>query len=271
MHITFLGVGSAFTTRQYYQSNILVTATNGKRLLIDCGGDARLAFKDHCGTDDIAALHLDAVYLSHLHADHIGGMEWLAFTSYFAPSSIRLHLFGETTLLDQLWQHSLRGGLEWVDGGPMSLDDYFSCHPLQPCGKFLWHGIEFSLVPLPHIVTPTRTIFSYGLLLKAENTDGPCIAITTDTRFELNPLMPLYQKADIIFHDCETGPPTSVHAHYLELCTLPPDLRQKMWLYHYQPDPVQDPRADGFQGFARKGQSFDFFKRNRTAVAVSSV
>ncbi|MBP7635020.1 hypothetical protein KBA41_12695 [Candidatus Ozemobacteraceae bacterium] len=40
-----IGVGSAFTTREYYQSNLLVIAEAGKKLLIDCASQAQFARK----------------------------------------------------------------------------------------------------------------------------------------------------------------------------------------------------------------------------------
>jgi len=46
MKIKFIGVGSAFTTPDYYQPNILITARTGKKLLLDCGSDARFALAE---------------------------------------------------------------------------------------------------------------------------------------------------------------------------------------------------------------------------------
>ncbi|CAA9435206.1 MAG: Ribonuclease Z, partial [uncultured Phycisphaerae bacterium] len=71
MKLTFLGTGSAFTLANY-QSNMLLE-DSGKRLLIDCGGDARHAM----AAAGYKAADVDALYVSHLHADHIGGIEWL--------------------------------------------------------------------------------------------------------------------------------------------------------------------------------------------------
>jgi hypothetical protein len=49
-----------------------------------------------------------------------------------------------------------------------------------------------------------------------------------------------------------------VHSHYSDLCTLPAELRRKMWLYHYNPGPLPDVRAQGFRGLVQRGQCFDF-------------
>ena len=71
MRLIFLGTGSAFTLENY-QSNMLVEAQEGL-LLIDCGGDARHSLARRGWT----ALDITDIYISHLHADHIGGLEWL--------------------------------------------------------------------------------------------------------------------------------------------------------------------------------------------------
>jgi len=85
LKINFVGTGSAFTMDNY-QTNALVTLDNGYRLLVDCGGDVRRALRQHAG-----ATHsdIDGVYISHLHNDHIGGLEWLAFAARFDPRRTR--------------------------------------------------------------------------------------------------------------------------------------------------------------------------------------
>ncbi|MGR3220082.1 MAG: MBL fold metallo-hydrolase, partial [Candidatus Anammoxibacter sp.] len=106
MKLTFLGAGSAFTTPEYYQSNMLISAKSGKNLLIDCGTDVRFSLND-CGINNgNVAEKIDAVYISHLHADHIGGMEWLAFCTFFCKQPNRLKLFIEKSILNRIWEHS---------------------------------------------------------------------------------------------------------------------------------------------------------------------
>ncbi len=69
MKLTFLGSGSAFTMNNR-QSNMILE-DDGKILLIDCGTDIRHSLHQQ----DLSYKDIDAVYISHLHADHIGGME----------------------------------------------------------------------------------------------------------------------------------------------------------------------------------------------------
>ncbi|MBB1072957.1 MBL fold metallo-hydrolase [Rhodoferax sp. 4810] len=259
MNIQFIGVGAAFTTPAYYQSNLLITADSGKRLLMDCGTDARFALAE-LGIDGRTVGNvIDAVYISHLHADHIGGLEWLAFSTFFNPTAPKPHLFIEERMMQQLWECSLRGGLGRIEGRQQTLTDYFNCQPLAAHATFHWEKITFTLIPMLHVDvgSPPHNHYSYGLLLNTA--DGPRVWISTDTRFEREIIIKTGAVADVIFHDCETTAyNTPVHAHYTELCTLPVEIKQKMWLYHYQPDPIYDPQRDGFQGFVRKGQLFDF-------------
>ena len=71
-----------------WQSNFLIEfdmpSKRGKgpyRLLIDAGADLRHALT----RIGLSSSDIDGVYISHPHNDHIGGMEYLALTSFFNP------------------------------------------------------------------------------------------------------------------------------------------------------------------------------------------
>jgi hypothetical protein len=116
--------------------------------------------------------------------------------------------------------------------------------------------VAFRLVPTVHIHNGYRVIPSYGLFFEVDQTK---VFLTTDAQFCPEAIGGFLDQADIIFHDCETAPyPSGVHAHYQQLLTLPQDIRNKMWLYHYQKGPLPDARGDGFLGFVQRGQTFDF-------------
>lgn len=259
MKIKFIGVGSAFTTSAYYQSNMLITAQCGKKMLMDCGSDARFALSECNIHNSNLGEEIDAIYISHLHADHIGGMEWLAFNSYFSPNRVKPKLFMEEKIMNQMWNHSLKGGLGCIEGQEMHLSDYFDCQPLSENDSFLWEGVKFTLIEMPHVITENRKHGSFGLLVEEVGHKGPVVLITMDTQFQYDFISKIGDKVNVIFHDCETTPYKSIiHTHYEDLCTLPTKIKEKMWLYHYQPDPEYQPEADGFKGFVVKGQEFDF-------------
>lgn len=251
MRLITLGSGSAFTTGDdNWQSNFLLEGPSGRKLLIDCGGDARLSLAARgLGVDDI-----DAVYLSHLHSDHIGGLEWLAFSTFFDPGRPRPHLFGCADLLEPLWDHALKAGLGHVHGAELGLASYFDVHAIPPGGDFDWHGTRLATVPVLHVGDETQSFRSYGLTFLL---NGRQVFLTTDTQFTPERLMATYRASDLILHDCETSAtPSGVHAPYGALVTLPADIKRKTWLYHYQPRPRPDARADGFAGFVAPGQEF---------------
>ncbi len=251
MRLVTLGSGSAFTTGEgNWQSNFLLETSSGRRLLVDCGGDARLSLEAR----GLGALDIDALYLSHLHSDHIGGLEWLAFSTYFDPSCPRPRLYACADLLGPLWHHALKAGLGHVHTDAVSLETYFDVQAIEPGGQFDWHGRMFQTIPVLHIGAEVHTFPSYGLSFPL---NGRQVFVTTDTQFTPDRLMATYRAADIILHDCETARTASgVHAHYTDLMTLPAEIKRKTWLYHYQPGPRPDALADGFCGFVGPGQEF---------------
>jgi len=250
MKLTFLGTGAAFTLENY-QSNMLIEK-NGKKLLIDCGSDIRFALRDI----KLSSNDIDAIYLSHPHADHLGGMEYMAFTTFFNPNKKPIMLFGEDGVLTEAWDHSLRGGLKSIQGKRVRLSDYFDITRVGKNSSFIWEGTEFNIVQVCHIMDGYAIVNSYGLMFKGDN--DKTVFITTDTQFAPSQLTTFYDQADIIFHDCETSPfKSGVHAHYDELMTLDVKTKKKLNLYHYQDGDKPDAKKDGFGGWCKKGQSFE--------------
>lgn len=251
MKLQFIGVGSAFTTQKYYQSNMVLIAPSGKKLLIDCGGDARFALWEQ----GLNFKDIESVYISHLHGDHIGGLEWLALTSFFSKFP-RPVLYTVPELMQELWETSLKGGLETIEGQVATLTTYFDCKPVKCNEYFTWEGWKFSPIQMVHVMSGYKIQHSYGLMMEPVTGPGKKVFLTTDTQYCPYQISKFYDQADLIFHDCETAPfKSGVHSHYDDLATL--KAKGKMWLYHYQPEPKQDPVKDGFLGFVQKGQTFD--------------
>ncbi len=255
MKLVFLGSGSAFTVGGNYQSNMYVESDSKKKFLIDCGSDVRHAlFELGLDHNDI-----DALYISHLHADHVGGLEWLAFKTYFNGVNARkIDLFIAESLVEALWS-VLSGGLRSIKSFEANLSTYFNVHSVPDNGSFTWENTVFQLFQTDHICSNFQLMASFGLMTEM---DGVKVLITTDTKIppeEEHILFSHYKDADVIFHDCETSPfKSTVHSHYTELVDFPPELKKKIWLYHYQPGELPDAIKDGFKGFVKKGQSFDF-------------
>lgn len=247
--LEFLGTGSAFTTDpDNFQSNLLLVGATGERLMIDCGTDARRALH----TRGLGARDIAAVYVSHLHSDHVGGLEWLGFTTHFDPAAARVKLFAAAPIIEPLWRHVLSGGMRVITDGDAELATYFDIVALPERARFDWDGVELELVPTPHVLGSKATITSYGLFLRGPSRTA---FITTDTVYTWHDA---FEAADVVLHDCEiSDAPTGVHPPYRTLReALPAHVREKTWLYGYGPGARPDARADGFAGFAEPAQRF---------------
>jgi len=250
IYLTFLGSGSAFTTGQNnFHSNALLSC-NDDTLLIDCGSDIRHSLCAQ-GKDYKA---IKNVYISHLHADHAGGLEWLGLTTYFDSTCKSVNLYANHNVMKLLWKHTLSGGMTTLQNKIAKLDDFFNVCSIADNNSFQWQNIDFTLIQMIHVMSGFCLMPTYGLTFTIGNTK---ILFTADTQFTRNQLMPFYLDCDLIFHDCETSKnPSGVHANYAELKTLPIDIKNKTWLYHYNTSKLPDAEKDGFLGFVQPGQTF---------------
>ena len=250
MKLLFLGVSSAFSVGENrFQSNMLVESDSGSKLLLDCGSDARhsLYAQGYTYSD------IDAVYVSHLHSDHIGGLEWLGFSKRFIDEG-KITLFISPDQVDRLWDSVLRGGMSSIETEQATLSTYFNVQPAY--NHFVWENYHFQLVKTIHSISNGKILPSYGLFITGI---AKKVFISMDTRFTPDILQPFYNAADVIFHDCETSAKLSgQHAHYNELKTLDNKIKKKIWLYDYNCGLLPNAKKDGFKGFVVRGQRFDF-------------
>lgn len=252
MRLTFLGTGSAFVVGDNFQSNCLIELDNKKKLLIDCGTDARHSLFAH----GLTYHDIDNVFISHLHNDHAGGLEWLGLTRKFDSSCEAATLHISDKLVKALWETILSGSMRTLEEKEADIHDFFKVSLINEPATFEWSSIQFQLIKTKHYFSNHQQVPSYGLFFTV---NGQTVFYTSDTQFTPELLMPYFKKADIIFHDCEVATQKSgVHANYEDLITLDEDIKAKMWLYHYSNVALPDAKKAGFLGFARKGQVFDF-------------
>ncbi|NJL10861.1 MAG: MBL fold metallo-hydrolase [Calothrix sp. SM1_7_51] len=250
--LIFLGSGSAFTVgTNNFQSNMLLVDESENKFLIDCGSDIR--FSLHA----IGLSHLDItdIYISHLHSDHVGGLEYIGFSTKFDPRCHKPNLYISKEIAAEIWDNTLSGGMKSIEGEIADLETFFNVRAVKRNESFTWKNISFELVKVIHVNNGYFIMPSYGLFF---DVNGIKIFLTTDTQLGFEQLQHYYERADIIFQDCETSQfPSNIHASYEQLLNLPAKIKNKMWLYHYSPGSLPNASEDGFCGFVTRGQSFE--------------
>nr|WP_040715764.1 MBL fold metallo-hydrolase [Paenibacillus daejeonensis] len=215
-----IGTGSAFSKR-YYNNNALVY-TDDFTLLIDCGVTAPTSLHQL----DKPLSEIDAILITHIHADHVGGLEEFAFRMKFQYDRKPV-LYIADTLVQPIWENTLKGGLvqnEW-----QQLEDFFEVRPLQAgISTQLAAGLTVELMETPHILGKQ----SYSVYINDH------FFYSADMRFNPDLLASLVQDrgCTVIFHDCQLQSPGVVHASLEELLTLPESIQERIWLVHYADD-----------------------------------
>lgn len=288
-----------------------VLEEGSKKMLIDCGSRIPLALINA----GINLSDIDSIYISHAHSDHIGGLEEVAFTRYdwarhprawddynavlggnswrdyldpnvkylpYAPK-----LIANEKLMSELWDCSLRGGLDSMEGFDSTLETFFQPVPVKANVPFFWQDWQFDLIQQIHIMTGSIIKYTFGLFMS--NKGHKSVYFTTDSQHcSPRQIEIFYKKADLIFQDCEcTGIDTKtreykfgsgVHASYAQLAGWPssnsvrlsPEIKGKMCLSHYQDfvskfkdgfgvdcDWYKLAAEDGFRGFVAVGETYE--------------
>ena len=259
MKVTFLGVGSAFSRTQS-NSNLLVEAKNAT-ISLDFGRTATSSLEEY----GMSLKELTHIIITHLHADHIGGLEEVAFVSRLVHKH-RIQLLTTESMLTKLWNHSLRGGLEFIeetpnDHTPQVLQDFFAtvAIPSEQWVPIAGTNIQVYLHPTDHV----RGMESYAIEMRQGSSERRenRFFFSGDTKFNPSMITTATQRCKYVFHDCQlldSGEKNiyGVHASYNQLKQLPPAVMQDVWLYHYGDDAQPNVQKDGFAGLLRHLQSF---------------
>jgi hydroxyacylglutathione hydrolase len=217
--VKMLGTGSAFATK-YDNNNALLTC-NGYTLLIDCGVTApRALHKLGVPFDQI-----DGVFISHLHADHFGGLEEFAFQMYYVYKK-RPVLWIPSVLRGPVWENTLKGGMDNPAENISTLDGYFDVRELHVGSIHTIHpGFTLEIMPTVHI--PGKPSFSLYI--------NQSLYYSADSMFDAERLLALYKDRGLktIMHDCQLSGQGLIHATLDELLTLPEELQAITKLMHY--------------------------------------
>jgi ribonuclease BN (tRNA processing enzyme) len=212
--LRFLGVGNAHAVE--LGSAAAVIERNGEPLLmIDCGPDALTAYLAHYQTAP------SAIYITHAHMDHVGGLERLFFTTYFdAERKGRLRLYAHAALIPVLQSRVADYPQVLAEGGA----NFWDAFQLIALSRGFWHaGVWFDVFATRHHAPMT----SFGLSLRAS------VVWTGDTRPIPEVLACIAGSNELVAHDCVIhGNPSHTGIEDIER-EYPTGLRERLVLYHY--------------------------------------
>ena len=219
MILSALGVGDAFSARWY--STCLLVEHDGARLLIDCPHPIRKILAESGTGVDLP--DLDAVVLTHLHADHCSGLEGLGFFSFFVAQR-PMPLLTHPGVGKRLWER-LGPGMDTlvhaVDAPPTlhALDDYFAVHDLSTDAPVRFGPFTIESRWTKHHVPTTALRITAG---------GRTLGYSADTAFDPT-LIDWLASADLIVHETNLG----THTPIADLTALPDAITARMALVHY--------------------------------------
>ncbi len=272
--IEWVGTGSGLNP-QLGNTSFLVSDLE-KNILVDCGFTVTPKLLEKNKLKDVTD-----VLITHLHSDHVGGLELFGFMQYFVYENKgekrpRLHLASKD-MAKKLWntlREGMQGGqryswdtidrLSWnnkfipideftkekvlykeLKKRKSSISDYFE---LQIGKTFRINDLDFYFGLTPHVP------FMENYSIEIRNEAGKNFFYSGDT---ISP-PPSRKDLDLFFQDCEFGD-TGVHAKYALLNQhLPSKIKSKTYLVHlgggYE---KYDPKKDGFAGFVMPGDKFE--------------
>ena len=259
MELTFLGTGGAFTDfRVNYHNNLVVDCgfLDGEQveryILIDCGATAVQSLKEL----GIKSWEVEGVVVTHLHGDHVGGIEQLLWERFYTgphgPGFKKTALYATPDVLEGVQQFltpcvdefTSEDGIARVEGYAALVEEVPSMEFDE--AEFTWHlgHVQVRFHRTPHVESDYASKPAYGIELISAATGGSAY-YTSDTMFR-SEIGELFPDAQIIFHDCTFSPKYkgTVHTHYEDLLTLDDETRSRIILMHHTQVPEPSTSSD---------------------------
>lgn len=216
-------------------------------LLIDCGHTIKHALHNQgMGIESI-----DAIFITHVHGDHVFGLERVAFENRYKHKK-KIPLYFHESIYQELWDKTLSGSLGFSsdDDGTVqknTLNDWFDVHIITG-NEFSVFGNNYKIFEVKH--SPRKPTF--GLTI------NDTLFFSSDTTQIKETIENV--KFNIGFHDVTLAKSNPVHATLNSLIeSYSEKTRNKLYLMGYEDnwDKYKDVVKDNFKGFAKQGMRID--------------
>jgi len=221
--VVVLGVGDTFSEKHHSTSLLLVC--DGFHLAIDCPDMYRSVLRaaSERSGKSLAIEEIDHVLITHVHGDHMNGLEGVAFYKHFVEGK-QVKLLTSPEVRSSIWDERLKASMSTLWNGDqfreMTFASYFEHARLE------WAS---DITVGPFRIKARRTIHHVPTSAILVEAAGRTLGYSSDTAFDPG-LISFLEPADLIIHETNFGP---AHTPYDALAALPADLRARMRLIHY--------------------------------------
>jgi ribonuclease Z len=195
--VTLLGTGSPALSIERFGPSTLVEAGN-QRLLFDCGRGATIRLWQL----GIRPAEVTAVFLTHLHSDHVNGLADLWLTGWTFPAGARrlapFEVYGPTGTADMMAHltaaHAADIRIRMADEGLPAAGVAVNAHDVAEGVVYDREGLRVTVFDVDHgeLIKPA---FGYRVDYR-----GHAVVLSGDTRFSEN-LIAHAKGADVLVHE----------------------------------------------------------------------